>query len=314
MSHSIEAPGFPHTLAAAKTASASCDTIYNFNLGAPSTTISVFSVNTSSNCTTGGFVAGNNCYGDLEKANYFTGTTYSAMVTPSVTGCFIFFFKTPSGIGTKGVAAHTVNLKLYGGTMASGPTSTMGVTSLSFSAINSAFSATNSLGSVQFTFPTGVPLTGSGFFTSVVLPASTGDTLAIFQQVSAPADAGWEMDYLSAWYNMKTNWGGTTNFQLCMFPVIGCSEFVGIKNNDLDPFFNVVPNPSAGQFSLVSGLSGLSFDLRITNSVGQVLMEKKSVSGGSVSDIDLSNYSGGIYFATITAGSNSITKKLVLNK
>lgn len=299
---------------AAKTTSVSCDTIYNFNLGAPSTTISVFSVGTSTTCTSGGYVVGNNCYGDLEKATYFTATSYSAMVTPSVTGCFVFFFKTPSGIGTKGVSSHSVSLKLYNGTLAGGPTTTISTTSLPFSTINSAFSATTSLASVQFGFSPGLPLSGQGFFASVVLPANTGDTVAIYQQVSAASTSAWEMDYLNAWYDMKVNWGGTTNFQLCMFPVIGCSEFAGINEKELSTYFNLVPNPSNGLFSLVSQLSGTVFDLRVTDALGRVVYAEKSRDGGSITEMDLRSCSAGVYAVTVTMGNKSFSKKLVLDK
>lgn len=298
----------------AKTAALYCDTLYNFNLSSPTTTMTIYTLNTNTACTTGGYLVGNNCYGDAQKAAFFAGSQYSALTSPSVTGCFVFFWKsTTSTRGTKGVATNTMGLNIYSGSLAGGPTgASLGTSMATMGSITSVFSSTSSLGSYYFNYATPVSVTGSGFFTSAVLPKVLGDTAVIFQQFSAATSSGWEMDNTSTWYDMNANWG--LKCELCMFPVMGCSSVTGLNEKELSNFFKVVPNPSNGVFSLVSLLSNLSYDISVVNMLGQEIMSKKNINGAAVNDINLSNYNNGVYFVNITSGNNTITKKLVLNK
>lgn len=304
----------------AKTAATNCDTLYNFNVFAPTTTLSLYTATAGTACPTGGYVSGNNCYGMTEFATYFTGSSYSALTSPSVTAVWMIFYKNPtSGNGTKGVATNTVGINLYNGNMTSGPTPTIApvpfaTTSASLGTITSAFSSTSSIGIAQFNFATPVAVTPAGFFSSFILPKVTGDTCVIFQQKSSSTTSTWEGDNTGYWGDMKADWGGTINFELCAFPIMGCSPLGITSGAELSNFFKVVPNPSNGVFSLISTLSTVNYDISVVNMLGQEIMSKKNISGAAVNDINLTNYNNGVYFVNITSGNNSITKKLVLNK
>lgn len=294
-----------------------CDTLYNFNAFAPTTTITIYSLNTTTACTTGGYVAGNNCYGDAAKATYYAGSTYSALNSPSVTGCFVVMYKNPTtGRGTKGAPTNTMGINIYNGTMAGGPspTTAIGGASATMGQVLTAFSSTSSIGLVPFAFTTPVAISGSGFFASVELPKITGDTVVIYQMYQATTTSGWERDNAGAWFEMKANWGGTLNFEMAIWPILGCSSITGLTENELSNFFQVVPNPSNGVFTLVSTLSNLSYDVIVTNSLGQVIMTKKGINGAAVNELNLTEYNNGVYFVNITSGNNTITKKLILNK
>lgn len=296
----------------AKATAVNCDTLRNFPLYAPTTTLTIYTVPTSTSCA-GGYVVGNNCYGDLAKANFFANASYSALASPSVTGCFVFFYKKAGlNIGTHGVPTNSVGLKFYNGTMAGGPTTQFGTTTNApFASIATVFSPTSNIGSFQYTFaPIALPV--GGFFSSITLPTASGDTAVIYQQYQASTTSGWEFDG-TTWFDMKANWGATINFELCLFPVLKCSP-LGIKANELEHFFTLVPNPSNGVFSLVSTLSTINFDLTVTNAIGQQIISKKNVSGASVNEINLTDNNSGLYFVTITSGNNTITKKIILNK
>jgi hypothetical protein len=317
----VYANEFTTSLMSAKTSSTSlnCDTVYNFPVFAPTTTLTLYTAATSTACTTGGYVVGNNCYGAAEMANFIAGSSYSAATSPSVTGCFVFFYKSPTtGNGTKGVGTNTVGLNIYNGSMATGPTPTIapiviGSTSAPMSSITAVFSATSSIGVFKFNFAAPVPVTAAGYFASVVLPTNVGDTAAIFQQKNAASTAAWEK-ISTFWGDQKTDWGGTINFQICVFPITGCSSVTtGLKANELHSFFNLVPNPASGVVSLVSTLSNLDFEYTVTNSLGQQLISKK-ISGASVNEINLNDFNAGVYFVNITSGSTTITKKLVVSK
>jgi hypothetical protein len=305
----------------AKTAAISCDTIFNFNLSATSTSLTLYTATAGTACPTGGYVTGNNCYGMTQFANYTAGSQYSSLATPSVSGCFVMFYKNPTtGTGTKGVGTNTIGLRIYNGSMTTGPTPTaapvvLGSTSAPISSVLATFSSTTNIGTYQFSFPTPVAVTpGAGYFTSVVLPTTLGDTAVIWIQKSATSTAAWETDAPGPWGDMKTDWGGTINFQLCVFPIMGCSGTVGIKENELQSLFNVVPNPSSGVVSLVASLTDLSFDYTVTNSIGQVVSSKKNVKGGSITEINMLDVPAGLYFVNVTAADKTITKKLIINK
>lgn len=302
----------------AKTAATYCDTLYNFNVFAPTTTLTLYTATAGTACPTGGYVSGNNCYGMAEFATYFTGGSYSALTSPSVSAVWMVFYKNPTnGNGTKGVATNTVGIKLYNGTMAGGPTGTaspLGSTSATIGGLTSSFSSTSSIGIYQFNFATPVSVTAGGFFSSFVLPTVTGDTAVIFQQKSATTTSSWEYDPIFGWGDMKADWGGTINFELSAFPIMGCSSITGLNEKELSNFFKVVPNPSNGVFTLVSTLSNLNYDISVVNMLGQEIMSKKNIAGAAVNDINLSNFNNGVYFVNISTGGNTITKKLVLNK
>jgi hypothetical protein len=304
----------------AKTAATYCDTIYNFPVFAPTTTLTLYTATTNTSCPTGGYVTGNNCYGMTEFANYYTGGSYSSLTSPSVSAVWMIFYKNPTtGNGTKGVATNTVGLNIYNGTMATGPTPTiapipLGSTSATMGAITAAFSATSTIGIYQFDFATPVSVTAGGFFSSLVLPKVTGDTAVLFMQKSATTTSAWEGDNTGYWGDMKADWGGTINFELGMFPIMGCASVTGMNDKELSNFFKVVPNPSNGVFTLLSTLSNLSYDISVVNMLGQELLSKKNINGAAVNEINLSNYNNGVYFVNITSGNHSITKKLVLNK
>jgi hypothetical protein len=300
----------------AKTSALNCDTLYNFNLGASTTTLTIYSLNTGSTCTTGGYVCGNNCYGDAEKATFYAGSSYSSLLTPSVQGVFVMFYKNPTtGRGTKGgsTATNTMGIAIYNGSMAGGPTgSSLGTAAATMSSITAAFTSTSSLGTYYFAYTTPVAVGGTGFFASAVLPKVLGDTAVIYQQYQATTTSGWESDG-SAWYDMKTNWGGTINFEMAMFPVMACGPS-GVSEKEMGNYFSIVPNPSNGVFSLVSRLSNLTYNISVINALGQEIMNKRDINGAAVNEINLSDYSNGVYFINITSGSNKITKKLIINK
>jgi hypothetical protein len=304
----------------AKTAALSCDTIFNFNLSSSSTSLTLYTATAGTACPTGGYVTGNNCYGMTEFGNYTAGSQYSALLSPSVTGCFVMFYKNPTtGTGTKGVSTNTIGLKIYNGSLTTGPTPTaapvaIGATSAPIGSVLATFSSTTNIGTYLFTFPTPVSVTTGGYFSSVVLPTTLGDTAVIWIQKNATSTAAWETDASNIWGDMKTDWGGTINFQLCVFPIMGCSGTVGIKENELQSLFNVVPNPSSGVVSLVASLTDLSFDYTVTNAIGQVVSSKKNVKGGSITEINMLDVPAGLYFVNVTAADKTITKKLIINK
>ena len=97
----------------------------------------------------------------------------------------------------------------------------------------------------------------------------------------------------------------------------GCISTIGIKENKLNSLFYISPNPSTGIFNFKSDLSLLSksFNLSIVNILGESLLEftSEDVNQNGL-EINLSEYTNGVYFAKITYENESITKKLILTR
>jgi len=299
-------------------------------------TLVAYTLPTSTACTTGGFVSGNNCYGDLEKAEFFAPSTYTH-VQPAqfITGVIVLFYKN-GNVGTGGSSTGRVDMTIYNGNGTSGPGATVATVTANLGMITAGTPTTNvtycgdpNLGYSQpiilpykynFTTPVG-PLSSStpnGFFASVVLPTTSGDTAVIFNNTigSNPTNTMWEKWNTNAWYayNDATNsWGIDLNGAI--LPILTCST----GKEEISTFANnimIVPNPSNGIFNIVTTFNEKqNIKFEVMNTLGQVLNsgEFQNVMSNYLT-INLSNYQNGIYFLRITNGSETLVKRIVINK
>jgi M6 family metalloprotease-like protein len=78
---------------------------------------------------------------------------------------------------------------------------------------------------------------------------------------------------------------------------------------------SIFPNPSAGFFSISSGLNLNGVDAIIYNQKGQILKQLiiDQASAGNTFNFDLSNFHKGIYILKLTGENFSSTKKLIIN-
>ena len=277
-----------------------------------------------------GYVFGSNCYDDMEKASFFAASKYSSVTTPFVTGAVVVFYKNGTA-GTVGTASRAVNLKMYNGTLAAGPTGTVGIaTSTANIGLIGAASATNNIGYLagdpnvtyatniaipyKYTFASAVAAPASGFYLSVTTPTTTGDTAVIFNDFNATTNTSWEMWSDKTWHDMNVAWGGLVN-NMAIFPIITCStkltEYNSLSNN-----VNVMPNPSTGLFNVVIALpTSQDITVDVTNVLGQNLYSNslKSFNTGVVS-VDLSDKNQGIYFITVSNGTEKNVQRIVITK
>jgi hypothetical protein len=89
-----------------------------------------------------------------------------------------------------------------------------------------------------------------------------------------------------------------------------------IKEGSLDKLVRVFPNPNNGRFTVKFDLNSTEqVSIRVVNSLGQTVSEVASgnMSSNTVS-VDLSNQSSGVYMLHITAGSQSLVKRVVIAK
>lgn len=314
----------PTVCSATVTNVASNDTLYVGRAGADTQT---------SGCSpNAGWVFGSNCYDDKEKASFFDPSKYSN-ISPApawVTGAVVVFYKSGTQ-GTGGTASRAVNLKMYNGTLAGGPTGTAGIaTATANIGLITATTATNNIGYLagdqsvtyatniaipyKYTFTTPVQAPAAGFYLSVTTPTTTGDTAVIFNDFHATTNTSWEMWNDNTWHDMNVAWGGLVN-NMAIFPIFTCStklnEYTTLANN-----INIMPNPSEGVFNVVIGLPvAQDITISVTNTLGQEVYSGsyKSFQTGSVA-LDLSGRSQGIYFVTVSNGTEKNVQRVVLTK
>lgn len=277
-----------------------------------------------------GYVFGSNCYDDKEKASFFAASKYSAVTGPFVTGAVVVFYKSGNS-GTVGTASRAVNLKMYNGTLAAGPTGIVGIgTATANIGLIGAATATNNIGYLagdptltyatniavpyKYTFATPIAAPAAGFYLAVTTPTTAGDTAVVLSDFHATSNSSWEMYDDNTWHNMNVSWGGLVN-NMAIFPIITCTtkldEYSMLSNN-----VNIMPNPSTGIFNVVIALP-LSQDITVdvTNVLGQNVYSNslKSFNTGVIS-VDLSGNNQGIYFITVSNGKEKNVQRIVITK
>jgi subtilisin-like proprotein convertase family protein len=99
-----------------------------------------------------------------------------------------------------------------------------------------------------------------------------------------------------------TGWG----IEICT------NSSVGVQTYYANNSFNLFPNPTNGIFNISkTGKVGEQYTLKITNSIGQLLISQ-TVSPNTEYKIDLSNQSSGMYFVTLVSDHSSDTQKVTI--
>jgi len=266
----------------------------------------------------GGYVPGNNGYGDLKKATFIPG----ALVQPAsqVTGVFcIFYLNGTNGQGTKGSGA--VDFQVYAGDTTTGPTgASLGTNASTMAAIISGGTPipTNNMLLSLVTFGTPVNAPTAGFFMSMTLPTTTGDTAVLWMTRDMSQtwhSYAWEMWSPSGWYSFvdPNNWD-IPGISLTLWPVI-CYNSTGIHNNALEAGFAMYPIPTSGSLNFAVSLQeATNLNINVVNALGQsVFTATENNTKGGVFNYNLSSLSKGVYFANITdSNNNKIVKKVII--
>jgi hypothetical protein len=298
-------------------------------------TLTRYSLTTSTACPTGGYVSGNNCYADKEKAEWFASSTYTQVVPQQfITDVIVLFYKR-NNIGTHGNASTQVNLKIYSGNTTSGPSTAVATATANLGLITAGATYSNVTYcgdpnlffaspiilpyKYHFTTPVG-PLsstTPGGFFASVVLPTTNGDTAVIFTNrfTSNPTNTMWDKWSDNTWhpFDDPNNWDIPLNGAI--LPILTCTT----GKDDLNAFTNsitIVPNPSNGIFNIVTTFSEKqNIKFEVINTLGQVLNqgEFQNVMNNYLT-LNLSHYENGIYFIKLTNGTEKVVKRIIINK
>jgi PKD repeat protein len=155
----------------------------------------------------GGYVTGNNIYGDLAKANYFEFCQYGYL------NGILFDFAHATG------GNPSIEIAIWDN---SGPNNSPGIvkatTSINLNTIK------NDISNQQMTYiPFDPPvLLTTSFYAGVVLPTSAGDTLVIWSNTDGDTNPGiaWEKWSTGAWCPISSNQSWSRDIALAIFPVI----------------------------------------------------------------------------------------------
>ncbi len=248
--------------------------------------------------TNGGYVAGNNSYGDLAKADFFD----SYAPATRIEGAMIWF----------GVATGTGNFTVAVWDDAGGsPGTIIGSETVSIATI--APDVTNQTYS-QITFASPITIPGN-FYLGVILPTTSGDTIAVItnDDGETPPNTAWEQWSDNVWYayDDANSWGMVMTHAIS--PIV-CYDPQTINNTE-NVKINVYPNPTNDYVNVVSNFSGQKLMITITNMIGEVVdtYTFNDFRAGT-HKIDMSGFDAGVYYLNINADNVTKTEKITLMK
>jgi hypothetical protein len=140
--------------------------------------------------------------------------------------------------------------------------------------------------------------------TAQMLPILPGDTICNIIGIGGQFDSS--SPYTEGYQILPMRW---TDLNICRLPV-------GITKQEIEEFtFNLVPNPSNGQFEIRTlGFKNSMVNITVRDLNGRII-SNQNISNANRSfktAIDLSENAKGIYFVSITDGIRIINEKLIL--
>jgi Zn-dependent metalloprotease len=135
-------------------------------------------------------------------------------------------------------------------------------------------------------------LLGSYSGTNTVTPitSTTGKMLVVFNSDNSETLTGWNASYTS-------------------------TISTGIEQNFSNNTLKIAPNPNNGIFSLsLNHLTNEKEEIKIFNSVGQIVWSNTNIMAQTKYEIDLSEFSAGLYLVVVSSDNKRETKKIIINK
>ncbi|GIV33020.1 MAG: hypothetical protein KatS3mg031_0555 [Chitinophagales bacterium] len=178
---SLSAFGFTYSLQVCAPQASACDTLSNITA---TDTLTLYTF------ASGGYLSGNNNFGDMAKAEKF-----GAAAGDKVTGAFFYF-----AVATSPVPTRTVTFTVWSDNGPGGsPGTVLASSSVAFSDIITSVQNDELL---YVAFPTEPVLPNDSFFVGVQLPTAAGDTVALWTTTgSGPLGNGWEQWSGGTWYS-----------------------------------------------------------------------------------------------------------------
>lgn len=260
------------------------------------------------NSSNGGYVAGTNGYGDLEKAQRIATNTVGKIHSVLVA------FGGKKIVGT----ADDYNVFLYNVNAANGSPSANSIgTSANVSSAN--IDTTGQF--TKFSFATPVNYSGP-FFASVVVAGGTrNDTLGIFHTGGNCGDGtAWEKWDTGQWYALKDpqSWGANTDVVFYIFVEVEKTGNIGLDNEFLltKNSVKVYPNPAHDIVTVSYNVSkNAKAQFTIHDLTGRVVLSEElnaTYNGLNAKNIRIGHLPAGVYTYTVRTHTESVSGKLVV--
>ncbi|OQX77327.1 MAG: hypothetical protein B6D61_07380 [Bacteroidetes bacterium 4484_249] len=241
-----------------------------------------------------GFVSGNNEYGDLAKANYFSNNQEYY-----ITGVLIDFAYTTGG-------NPNIEIAVWDDDAETGPGSKLGSNTIPLNTITNNV-INEEMSYVSFNPPINVT---SSFYTGFMLPTTEGDTLVVWSNMDGETTPGiaWEQWDNNDWHSFFESW--ELDVALAIFPVVQNSLYVG-ENYD-NNFINIFPNPSDGiyYFSL-NRVNVENTLIEVLNTGGTCVYKNHYTGSTEINSFDLSDLQAGLYFVRLENKDDVYFQKII---
>jgi hypothetical protein len=256
-----------------------------------------------------GYVTGNNNYGDLQKAQFYSLHQMGYTAPGVLQGIQVF-----TAVKTTFAGFSQVVVQLY-------DVDTGGFRPGNLIAISNPISINDldatGLGTTFF-FPGSVEV-GDSFFVSVVLPSNTGDTLALLSSIKDCSGInGWSWEQWSngTWHTLEDSW--IADIDLAIFPILDLPFNVGVDETSFSwKEASIFPNPASGKTTLYYQLTSPGLiHFTIFNAQGikvQELAINRQHAGNYTELFDVKLLSAGYYVLLISSGTERQSFPLLVN-
>ncbi len=250
-----------------------------------------------------GYVSGNNSFGDKAKANYFS--TYPEKT--EIQGLLLEFALAVQGSGN----TTSVTFALWDNTGAQGaPGAIRKSASIPLSQIVQDV-ADNTFTYVPFDDPLYIT---APFYAGVILPTSTGDTVALWTNTNGDAASGigweqWSDDGWLPYSNADLGWN--LSIANAIFPVV-CASSQGREEFLQAEDILIYPNPATDKITVKFNNPNMPVvSIKLYNIMGGLMNSfVLSPLQATSSTISLAGYTKGLYFMTIEGGGQKMTRKI----
>lgn len=269
----------------------------------------------------GGYVCGNNKYGDKQKAQVFSNSIVNLLVE----GALIWFPVKQSDNGSS--AGSKIMVKEYSlngngmsnsGFITNAPGTVNATTDVLFSAVDTGSTFASGVNTVLFSSP--VAVTGN-FAIGVDFTALTvGDTVGIV--CSTPGDAAgndqsWEQQSDNTWHSFLQSW--PLDVDLFIWALVdntaGLGEQQFVNGLRMEGYF---PNPAAECTNVHYALeNSADLSLAIFDANGKLVLSKelgKQPAGKGGILLETEQLDNGIYYCALTAGKARLASKLIISR
>ncbi len=239
----------------------------------------------------GGYLAGNNIYQDLAKAEFYNQQEFAPLDV--VTGAYVAFGYA-SGRDNERIEMQVI--KDNNGL----PSSVLGSAYVTLGEIKDKADKNY----VYFNFDPPVEV-NSSIYLSIVLPQYPGDTVAIMTVEESEENTGWELNYENNWYPYSDpdfSW----NIKLSHLIALEIGRYSSVNHQPVaEPNLSIFPNPTRNDLTIDYGLGEIE-QVIILDNLGRILQSTNCLKGTKSVTLPVSGFSQGIYFVRIKSR-NQIT-------